>query len=114
MRCINQPNHPFSGVPSGRKGGYRFALNEIARQRCGRFEGIHLVRVYQEPRPNIFNHASVIGVTPFAVGGKKAATLKVRSHDADTLAPTRQLVVDGVNPGQLGFTGQSLLRFHRA
>ncbi len=56
----------------------------IARQRCRRF-----VSVYQEPRPNVFNHASVIGLTPFAARVKEAATLKVTSHDADTLARPR-------------------------
>ena len=74
--------------------------------------GFHLVSVYQIPGLNVFNHAS-IGVMPFAVRVKETATLTVRSHDGDALPPTRQHVVDGINCG-LGFTGRSLIRFHRA
>ena len=106
---IYQPNRPLSVVPFGRKGG-------LPGRKCTEFlaKDIALVSDYQEPRPNMFNHASVTGVTPSAVRVEEAATLKVRSHDADTLAPTRELVVDRIDSGRLGFAGRSLIRFHRA
>jgi hypothetical protein len=69
--------------------------------------------VYRVPRPSVFNHASV-GMTPFAARVKEAATVITRSHDGDALPPARQLVVDGINRGRLGFTGRSLIRFHCA